>query len=680
MINLPQVQITYFPLRGGLNLVTPPLSMPDGMCRDALNFEVDVDGGYRRVAGYERFDGRPAPSDATYGLIYVTFADTVSVGDTIEGATSLTTAKVIAVTAEYIAYTKATGTFQALEDIEVSSVVKATVKSAEEQGGIPSQLLNAEYLNLAADVYRSDITAVPGSGSILGVHRYNNKVYAFRNNVGGTEAEMYESSTSGWVKVNLGFEIEFTNAATSLADLQTLTQGGVTATIKRVVMETGTLLSGTNTGRLIISTPSGGNFAAGAATTSGGGTLTLGGAQTAITMAPSGRYELINNNFGGLAGAVRMYGASGTHRAFEFDGSTYVPIRTGIADDKPKHIAAHLNYLFLSYAGSAQYSSVGDPYRYTLITGAGEIAMGDTITGFLPLVGANATGAMAIFTTNKTSILYGASDSDFNLITYSLESGAFPYTMQNIGQGYALDSLGIRQLAASQDFGNFTSSQITKNVRPFIEERVTLASGSCISRQRNQYRVFFTDSTALHVTFDNGQVIGIMPIQYAHSMRVMASFESSTGEEFIYAGDTNGFVYRMEQGTSFDGFPIAAFMNLAFNYMKNPRLRKRFRKAAYEVTGGNYAEFSTTYDLGYGNPEIDTGIVSNLATALGTVFWDNFVWDNFFWDGRGLLPAEQDLTGTAENISLIIRSTSEIFQPFVINSVITHYTARRLLR
>lgn len=679
-MQMPSVQISYFPLRGGLNLVTPPLSMPDGMCKDALNFEADVDGGYRRIAGYERFDGQAAPSDASYRIIYVTFSDTVSVGDTIEGATSLATGVVIAVTDEYIVFTKATGNFELLENIEVASVVKAVATGTAIEGGEPTQLLNAQYRNLAADEYRADISAVPGSGGILGVHRYNGKVYAFRNNAGGTEADMYESSASGWVKVDLGYEIEFTNASVSLADAQVLTQGLVTATINRVVMETGTLLSGTNTGRLIVTLPAGGNFVAGAATTSGGGSLALGGAETAITMAQGGRYEIINNNFGGLAGAIKMYGASGAHRAFEFDGSVYVPIRTGMAVDTPKHIIAHLNYLFLSYSGSAQYSAVGDPYRWTLLSGAGEIAMGDTITGFLSLVGSNATGSLAIFTTNKTSILYGASDSDFNLVTYSFETGAFSYTMQNIGQGYALDSLGIRQLAASQDFGNFSASQVSKIIRPFIEDRVTRSIGSCIARLRNQYRVFFYDGTGLHVTFDNGQVIGIMPIQFAHIMTVFSSFESNSGEEFIYAGDTSGFVYRMERGTSFDGDEIISYINLAFSYMKNPRQRKRFRKAVYEITGGSYAEIETSYEIGYRSSEIEQGINTSLTTPFGNVFWDQFVWDSFFWDGRTLLPTEQDLTGTAENISLIVRSTSDYFDPFTVNSVIIHFTGRRQLR
>jgi hypothetical protein len=679
-VRLPPVKTAYFPLKGGLNLVTPPLSMPDGMCRDALNFEVDVDGGYRRVTGYERFDGRSAPSDAVYYIFECTFTGAVVAGNTITGATSAATGVVVAVEASFIAFTKYTGTFIQGENITVSAVVVAATTTAAVAGGSATALLNAQYTNLAADVYRTDILAVPGSGSVLGVWRYNSKTYAFRNNAGATAAVMHESSTAGWVAVDLGYEIEFSNANTSVGDGDTLTQGGVTATIRRVVVETGTLASGVNTGRLIIGAPAGGNFAAGAATSTGGGNVTLGGAQTAITLIASGRYEFVNHNFGGLEDTQKMYGSSGVDRAFEFDGTVFVPIRTGMTVDTPKHIAVHSNHLFLSFGGSAQHSGVGSPYTWTVITGAGELTVGDTITGFMPLIGSNATASLAMFAANKAAMLYGTDNTNWQLVTFSYEAGAFQYTMQNIAQGYVFDSLGIRQIAATDAFGNFAGSQITKLIRPFIKNRFSRTVGSCISRVRNQYRVFFSDRYCLHVTIDNGKVIGLMPIQHAHAFNCISSQEGSDGEEFIFAGGTDGYVYRMEKGTSFDGSDISAYINLSFSFMRSPRLRKRYRKAVYEVTGGSYAEMNATYELGYGTSEIDQGVVSDLQTALGDVFWDDFIWDSFYWDGRTLLPAEQDLTGTAENLSLIIRSMSDYFDSFTINSAIIHYTDRRQLR
>ena len=53
-------------LVGGLDQVTPNLSLIPGVVRRALNFECSINGGYTRIAGYERFDGRARPSDATY--------------------------------------------------------------------------------------------------------------------------------------------------------------------------------------------------------------------------------------------------------------------------------------------------------------------------------------------------------------------------------------------------------------------------------------------------------------------------------------------------------------------------------------------------------------------------------------------------------------------------------------
>ena len=680
MNNLPPVQIAYFPLQGGLNLVTPPLSMPDGMCRQALNFEADIDGGYKRVAGYERMDGRPAPSAAIYSIIYCTFVSAPAIGTTITGVTSGATGVVIALGLDYIAFTKKTGVFQAAESLQVAAITVATTTGTVFNESAPTAILGVQYAGLAADVYRADIAAVPGSGSILGVHRYNNLIYAFRNNIGATEAKMYKSSITGWKLVSLGFEVAFVNANTNVNDLDTLTQGVVTASINRVVVETGSLLSGVNTGRLILGTPAGGSFAAAAATSTGGGTVTLSGASTAITLAPSGRYEMLNYNFGGLANTSKMYGASGVHKAFEFDGSVFVPIRTGMVNDTPKHIIAHNNHLALSFDGSVQLSGVATPYVWTVITGAAELAMGDKVTGFMSLVGSNGTAALAVFTTNKTSILYGTNVSNFNLATLSFEAGGFDYTAQNIGQGYVFDTLGVRQIAAVQNFGNFSSEQITKVIRPLMLEKIGRAVGSCLSSARNQYRLLFNDKSALYITVDSDKIIGMMPVFYAHTMTCINSFESDTGEEYILAGDTTGFVYRMDKGTSFDGQEISAYLNLSFNHAKTPRLRKRYRKAVYEISGGTYAEIEATYELGYGKLEIEQGINATLATPLGISYWDSFVWDSFYWDGRTLLPIEQDLTGTAENISLIVRSNSSVFLPFTINSAIIHFTPRRSMR
>lgn len=676
MVKMPQVLTDYFPLKGGLNLVTPPLSLPDGSCRDALNFEVDIDGGYRRVAGYERFCGMFEPSNAVYYRVPLTYLATVAVGDTVTGEATGATGYVIAFNDNYLYITKMVGIFSNTENLLVEAVLVGTIIDDVTLGGAPDPKTDVSYMHLAANVYRADIMPVPGVGAILGVWRYDQKVYAFRNIDGGTNAAMYVSDPAGWQLVDLGHEVYFENASVDLVDGAILEQGGQTALIKRVVVQTGTLLSGVNTGKLILTNITGA-FSAGSATTNNGDTLTLLGDAIEITLPLDGRYEFVNNNFGGAVNTKRMYGVNGKSRAFEYDGYAFVPIDTGNTIDAPNTIAVNNNYLFLSFDGSLQYSSIGDPYRWQVIVGAGEIAMGDTVTGLLQLSGAEATQALAVFTVNRTSILYGSSPADFQLISLSFEAGGFPRTMQNLGDAYVFDVLGVRQLAATDRFGNFAQAQITRLIRPFVTQRATKSVASCIVRSRDQYRLLFNDNFALYFTFNNGQLLGVMPIRYTDPMNCMVSFEADDGEEFIFSGGTNGYVYRMDKGTSFDGKAIDSLISLAFSYERGPRTRKRYRKAVYEFTGLGYAELEASYKLGYGTALINNGLGTPITSPSAPVFWDSFVWDNFFWDGKSLLPVQQELTGSAENISLVLRGQSTDFQPFTINSAIIHYTPRR---
>jgi hypothetical protein len=160
----------------------------------------------------------------------------------------------------------------------------------------------------------------------------------------------------------------------------------------------------------------------------------------------------------------------------------------------------------------------------------------------------------------------------------------------------------------------------------------------------------------------------------------ICSQESANGVEEIYFGSTNGMVYQMDRGTSFDGEPISYNLELSYNHFGNPRLLKQYRKAAIEVSGSHYCEFNFAYSLGYGTTELSQPAGSTIENNLSGTNWDSFTWDNFFWDGRNLLPSEADMDGVAENISLIFSGTSDEFDSFTIGGVSIAYTPRRMLR
>ena len=113
------------------------------------------------------------------------------------------------------------------------------------------------------------------------------------------------------------------------------------------------------------------------------------------------------------------------NKAFEFDGTTYVQIRTGMTTDAPTHIRAP-ELPVPEFPGSVQFSALGAPYSWTAVLGAGEIATGDYVTGMIPSGGTNKGSAMGIFTSGKTYMLYGSSSADFQLVISTFDLGFLP--------------------------------------------------------------------------------------------------------------------------------------------------------------------------------------------------------------------------------------------------------------
>lgn len=678
--DLPRVQYDLIRLGGGLDQVTPTLVLPPGFARKAANFECNVNGGYTRIAGYERFDGRPSPSDALYNVLVCTLTGTVSVGVTVQGYTSAATGKVIAVDGGSVIVTRQTGVFVPSEGLTIGGTTVGSI--VEIQGVSADGYTDALYRNLAADEYRADIQPVPGSGPVRGVALYKGDVYAWRDNSGGTASVMYKATASGWSAVPLGKELSFSTGSVEFAEGATVSgaTSGATGVIARLVLQAGAWTTNDAAGTLILSSSTG--------TFSAGENLTIGGIVHAkadggaaqITLAPGGRYETVVGNFGGGDGSYRMYGVDGVNRAFEFDGTVFVPISTTMPTDTPTHVAVHKQFLFLAFGSSLQFSALGDPYRWDPVLGAGEIAMNAEITNLIVLPGDQSSGALGVYTRRDTSVLYGTSEANFSLSTFNTGTGAVAYTAQNLDQAYVLDDRGVISLGTSLNFGNFTPASLTMTMRPFISARINLATASSLQREKGQYRVFFSDGAAIYMTIVNGKLLGTMPVQFLDPVVCCDEGESADGKPVSFFGSSNGYVYQLDAGTSFDGDPIAASVNLVYDSMRSPRILKRYRKASVEFSGDYYAQIQFGYDLGYRRQEIPQPLDASYEADMRSSYWDSMIWDNFVWDGSDVTPSEVEVAGTAENISIRISSYSDMYEPFTVNTIVVHYTLRRGLR
>lgn len=610
-IQLPRVntETEFFAFEGGLDLLSPALRMPAGAVIASQNYEPSVEGGYTRVKGYERFDGRLSPSAVT------------------------------------------------------SSIVGTAAQESQD-------------LVTLADVRRALVLAPVGSGPIRGVCYYAGALYAFRDNAGGTAVTMWRSSLAGWVAVALNEEVSFTNANLSVNGGDILTQGAVTAAVLRVVVETGSLASGVNTGRLVIASRLGGNYSAVAATSTGGGTLTLGGVQTAIALPAGGRYQFDVYNFFGQNITTRMYGANGVGRPFEFDGTTLVFLNTGATISNPGHIKAHRKYLYVAQGSSVFNSSIGNPYRFVAAEGGSEIAVGDMVTGLAGLPGE----ALGILCRNSSHALTGASPASWSLQSIRSDVGAVAYTAQSMSDTYFLDDRGLTSIRASQEYGNFQDATLSRKIQPVIDKIRNKVVGSYVVRQRGLVVLLMNDGSTLMMGISGGRSSGFLEGLLDFVPSCVFSGEDEIGVERIFVGAANGLVYEMDKGSTFDGGDIESAIKIYYYNSKSPRVRKRYRKIVLEMSAALYASLDFSAEYSYGDAGIGQVRTTTVDMTGAGGSWDAANWDAIYWDSQDISQPEIALDGTGLNIALSFYSKTKLDFGHTLQGALMHYTPRRQQR
>ncbi len=685
-------------LRGGLDIVTPALQLPPGAVIACQNYESEV-RGYRRMQGYERYDGQGKPSEASYWVLDFDSGSTeMTEGDTVTGDTSGATGIVLTDAtlgsgtygggdaAGYVVLYDVSGTFTDNEGLEVSAANVATADGTALEKGADNDTDDETWLQAAIEKRRTAISAITGSGDVLGVCTMGGDVYAFRNNAGGTAAVMFKATTAGWSAQSFGDTLTFTTGSiATIVEGETVTgdTSGATATVERVVIQSGTFGGSDAAGYLVLSGTSG-TFQA-AETVTGGtstGTVVPTGAQAAITLPAGGKYRSVVHNFYGTSNLRRLYFTNGEGYAHEWDGSVLAPIRTGLSSslDKPNFLTVHSNHLMLGYDGGAiQFSGTGLPLSFMADDGAGEIGFGETITGLK-----SSTRTATIVTgRNKIGYLQGTDSTNFTLDEISPDSGAIADTLEVIGQPYFLDDAGVRSLTAAQEFGDWNTGTITRQIEPLIAGKRNggiSPVGALRVRAKDQYRLFYDDKTVICLYFGR-QAPEPMTFLLEFTPTCVHSGETSAGDEVLFAGDDAGYVYQMDAGASADGAAISAYIRTPFVNQGAPQMVKRYHRALIEAIGGGAD--TTLYfssDYSFGDPDTPTGIEDALAFAGGGGFWDVSLWDEFYWDAGIQSQAWAELNGIGKNISLAIMSDVTYEDPHTLSSITINFTPRRMLR
>ncbi len=531
------------------------------------------------------------------------------------------------------------------------------------------------------EIARTAIAAIPGSGAVRGVWEYGGAVYGFRDNVGATAGAMWKSSAAGWVAVALGFTLDFTSGGTVepvVGNTITGATSAATAVLTNVVVTSGDWTTGDAAGYFVMADATGTFVAENLNIGASLNVATIAANKAAITLPAGGRYDFVTHNFYGASSSVRMYGCNGVGTAFEFNGTVFTPIRTGMAVDAPKHIAVHKQHLFLSFPGGAfQNSETGNPLGWEVIEGAAAYGMGDDITDFIP---ANA-GVLTVLAKNSIANLYGTSSDDFQLETISDESGALEWTADKVGEPIYMDRRGVRRLSSTQAYGNFNIGTLTQRVKPALQTYAKMGidpTAAVRVRNKDHYRIFFDNNAGLTIYMGKKEP-EILPFNLGKVVRCICSAETETGEA-IYFGSDDGFVYQLDKGTSFDGAAITYALRLPFNHLGAPQVQKRWHKLVIECDTTADATLSVSIECDYGDPDLLSSGAIDLTVQGGGAFWGSASWEAFNWDGavEGEATAYLDVTG--KNMSLLIAGETAEESPHLLQGLTLFYTVRGLRR
>lgn len=672
---------------GGENLIGSPLSKNPGEAESALNYELNSKGSYVRFRGYERLDGRPSPSAADYRILnFVTGVSVISVGDIVTGTTSSAYGEVIIISvtsgsfatndaAGFMVLDNIVGSFVDTDPLEVAAVPSATASGV--LGFAATDALDATYRQAAIEARRAKIAAVPGSGPVRGVWNLGTTRYAFRDNAGATAGVMHKSTAAGWTVVDLGAGIPFNTGSVApvVGEIVTGAISGAFGTVVQAVVTSGSWAGGTAAGTLYVNTITG-TFQAEGVTGSVAAAFNATGAQVVTTIAPGGHYEFQNYNFYGDVAGLRMYGVSGVDKAFQFDGSGYVPISTGMSVDTPSHLRCHRHHLFLSFAGSLQHSLPGKPLSWSARLGAGELGIGDAITSLDTLPG----DVLGVMSRNSTHFLYGSSIQDWNLVVASFESGAIEWTAQQINTLIYMDDLGVTNVAAAQVYGDFASASMSEKIQPLVLAQKPLITASMRVKAKDQYRLFYSDKTYISATFSRGKLVGWTHGTYNESVSCACSTEDSNGDELLLFGSDNGFVYQSDVGTSFDGVAIDHVLRMAFYHLKSPAYRKKFFKSIVDIAAPTAIDINVTMDLDYADPSTAAPVELTVEAFSGGGFWGSSYWEAFSWDSPIVSPVAVYLTGTGKNVALTFTGGGIYDEPHTIQGITYNYARRGIQR
>jgi hypothetical protein len=626
-----------FEFRGGLISNLSPLqqgTLAPGSARLLKNFEPSTDGGYKRIEGYAKYSSSFVP---VYGAPLVQGSG--QTGTTLVLANIYTTP----VAGDTLTIAGVTGVYTiAASGVSFNSTHKqATLTLTTSLASSPSD--------------KAAVTFGNHLGTIKGIAAWNETVLSYRNSdiftSTGTTHTKINKPVYGTVLVAGGAQ---TGTTLNVDGLTSAPQIGDTFSIAGVEKVYTVLAVPTiTTGAASLSI-----FPALASSPADNAALTM------LSCDRSGGSKLrfakyrINN-------IDKVMGVDGFNTPFIWDGTTFTEINSAPSDViGASFITYHKNQMFFAKGEVLTFTSPYTDSDFAPANGSGVIAIGGIITGIIAF-----REALIIFTDKTISQLVGNTLQDFVLQPVTTKVGCVASdTIQEIGGDVIfLGPEGLRLFGATDRVGDFTLGVVSKPIQAEMTSLILSSSSfaSCVIKQKSQYRVFgYTasgESTANAKGVLGTQMVGndTASISWAETIGIKAyvvdsDYENQT-ETVIFAHD-DGFVYKMENGNSFDGSNIVASFATPFVTINDPRIRKTFYKLFLytdpEGSVTNSVNLKFDFDT-QGSVQPDTIILSNEGAGDVSFYGNSLTrYGTSVFGGKLVKQFETQVIGSAFSVSL----------------------------
>jgi len=423
-----------------------------------------------------------------------------------------------------------------------------------------------------------------------------------------------------------------------------------------------------------------------------GGTVSYGttsGSWTSLatSLGTTNTYDFDKFNFDGTS---KIIVATGEAAAFTINTSFTVDVINatggGTAPTNPKFVKSFANHVFYGGMSNATHSIIfsGPFTEDDFDTGAGEIKVGDIITGLKVF-----RDELFIFCQRKIYKLTGTSSSNFALAEVAKNVGTIAHnSIQELaGDLIFLSADGLRTIAGTERIGDVELGTISKQVQERINSIGYDNVTSLVIRNKSQYRLFYpTDGGP------EGSAKGLMAVIKVNPNTGSTGFEyadlkglkvSSCDSDYIdnietiVHGGYDGYIYKQESGNVFTKASTTTAIDATYRSpdmtMGDAGIRKSMERVNlnWEPEG----EVSASLFLRYNYDDINTpqpALIALASSGSGAYFGTGSFGTAAY--GQGDLPITRDsVEGSGFAVALKITDTSTNL-PFAIKGFQLEFT------